>query len=102
MNTTHPDHVIAALIVADPKQARARLIERLRKARMHKGDCAAAIGCAHSTLLRWIRKLRLEPEIEKLEARARREGWHHGRVGGRPEGSTVANGAAPRGSRLPG
>lgn len=98
--TTHPNHEISALIRVQPKEAAKKVLAFLKDAKMHKGDAARQIGCAHSTLISWIRQLELAPEIEKLEAKAKKDGWHHGRVGGRPLGSTVANGAAPRGSKV--
>ena len=98
MSDYHPNHPIAALIIVDPKAAKLRILDHLRRAKMHRGDAAIAIGCAHSTFLSWVRKLDLEDEIGRLERKAKREGWHHGRIGGRPLGSTVENGAAPRNS----
>ncbi len=98
-SSTHPDHEIPALIRVSPGKARETILDVLRRAGMHQGDAAREFGCAHTTLRRWISKLALEGEIEEMEARAREEGWHHGRLGGRPKGATVAAGAAPRGSK---
>lgn len=92
----HPNHKISALIRIDPAAASKQLLDVLESKGMHKGEAAKAIGCAHSTLLAWIKQLNLFDKIAKLETTAIEKGWHHGRKGGRPEGSTVANGAAPR------
>ena len=100
MPNTHPDHEISAYIRVKPEEAKKRLLAALREAGMHKGEAAKALGCAYTTLLKWIDKLDLEETIQSMTERAEREGWHHGRKGGRPVGSTVANGAAPRGSRV--
>ena len=99
LSTTHPNHEISALIRVNPKEAKRRILAALRQTKMHKGDAAKLIGCVPSTFISWITQLDLAPEIERLAKKARTEGWHHGRKGGRPVGSTVANGAAPRGSR---
>lgn len=96
---THPNHEISALIRVAPKEAEKKVLAALRARKMHKGDASKLLGCAHSTLIDWIRLLGLAPKIEKLDAQAKKEGWHHGRNGGRPRGSTVENGAAPRGSK---
>lgn len=98
-SSTHPNHEISALIRVNQKEAKRRILAALRETGMHKGQAAKRLGCAHTTLLSWISQLGLAPEIEALDAAARKAGWHHGRVGGRPLGSTVENGAAPRGSR---
>ncbi len=99
-SSTHPNHEISALIRVQPAEAAKRILAALRETGMHKGEAAKRLGCAHSTLLSWIAQLHLAQKIEALAEKARKEGWHHGRLGGRPPGTTVANGAAPRGSRV--
>jgi len=87
---------IQGLIIAEPEKARKKILSALEASRMHMGDAAKRLGCAHSTLLRWIAQLALARPIEVLKARAIRQGWHHNKIGGRPKGSTVETGAAPR------
>lgn len=90
---------ITALMVIDPVSARHRIVEALRASGMHMGEAAASLGCSYMTLQRWIAKLDLGAQVEVMKTKSVKEGWHHGRKGGRPLGATVANGAAPRGSK---
>ena len=78
-----------ALIRLEPTRERAReasdaILAALRDNAMHKGETAKALGCAHGTLLGWIALLGLADKIARLEERSIAEGWHHGRLGGRP------------------
>lgn len=95
----HADHEITHLIAVDPTKAKAKILQALKAARMHKAVATKEIGCSHGTFLRWIVRLGMQQEIEEMAAKAVKEGWHHEERGGRPQGSTVANGAAPRNSR---
>lgn len=90
------NHEINYLITLDPTAARERILEALRKAKLHKEDAAKSLDCNYGTLLRWIKRLSLEKKIAMLTKQAKKEGWFHGRTGGRPLGSTVENGATPR------
>ena len=100
-SSTHPNHEISALIrVGNRAKAKEHILNALRASKMHKGDAVKRLRCAHTTYLFWVEQLGLAKVIEVLEAKAKKEGWHHGRKGGRPLGTTVANGAAPRGSRV--
>jgi len=99
-SSTHPNHEITALIRVNPEEAKRRILAALRETGMHKALAAKKIGCAHSTLIAWIAQLEMAKAIDTLVAKAQKEGWHHDRKGGRPTGTTVANGAAPRGSRV--
>jgi DNA-binding NtrC family response regulator len=78
-------HDITHLIHIDPKAAGKRILAALKEEGMHKGNAAKRIGCAHSTLLVWIKQLELIEEIEKMTQTAVTKGWHHGNVGGRPQ-----------------
>lgn len=76
------------LIHTHPEAARKQILDALRKSGMHKGEASKLLSIAHPTLLRYIAALRLADEIDRLVEVARREGWHHGRIGGRPAGAT--------------
>lgn len=93
---TYANHEINALITIDPAKAKEAICEALRSAGMHKGNAAKALGCTHSTLLRWIDKLDLDAEIAKLMKQAEKKGWRFNGRTGRPLGTTVENGAKPR------
>lgn len=91
---------ILALIIADPAKAKTKILVALQATGMHMVEAAKRLGCDNSTLLRWIDRLGMKRDVERMRARAEREGWHHKKHGGRPKGTTVANGAtAPRGSK---
>lgn len=88
------------LIIAFPDKARAKIIAALKKNGVHMGKASKALACSHVTLLRWIVKLGLEKEVEKMKKEAIKAGTYAGIGTGRPRGTTVANGAAPRGSKV--
>jgi uncharacterized protein YjcR len=77
-------HEINALISIDPKLAKKRIIDVMREAQMHRRAAAKKLGCDYATLHRWIKRLELETTLERLMVKAKREGWFHGRTGGRP------------------
>ena len=87
-------HEINALISIDPTKAKKTILAALKKAKMHKEDAAKLLGCNYVTLLRWISRLDMEAEIEEANTLAKKQGKFHDRKGGRPLGTTVANGAA--------
>lgn len=88
-------HEIFALIIADPPRASKIILGSLKENGMHKGQTAEALGCTHGTLLRWIAKLELSDQIDRMVEKADTQGWRHNGRTGRPRGTTVANGAAP-------
>ncbi len=75
---------IGYLIKVHPNQAKVKILDALRKAKMHKGNAAVILGCRHATLLDWLTVLDLHKTVERMIVQAKREGWFHGRVGGRP------------------
>lgn len=77
-------HEMGYLIRFDQLEAKKRLLAALRKAGTHKGDAAKIFECNHKTLIRWIDELGISGDVEAMIATAIKEGWHHGRVGGRP------------------
>ena len=89
-------HVLSAEITANPKAAKEKILGALRTAGMHMETAAAELGCAHNTLLRWIDKLGIGNDVEKLRVKARKEGWHHDKKGGRPVGTRNPPRAATR------
>lgn len=95
----YANHEINALISIDPEKAKDLILSALKKAKMHREEAAANLDCNYGTLLRWIVRLSMQREIARLTKAAKKEGWYHGRKGGRPTGTTIANGAARRGSR---
>lgn len=80
-------HELTAMIRINPAGARTKILDALREAGMHKGRAATALECRHQTLTQWIERLELGAEVEKMTARALKDGWHHGNVGGRPRDS---------------
>ena len=75
---------IGLLAQVDPEEAKRRIVEALQASGCHRDEAASAMGCSKHTLWRWIVSLDLEATITKLEKRAVREGWHHGKRGRPP------------------
>lgn len=88
-------HEVNALISVDPEKAKAKILAALKKAKWHKEDAAKVLDCNYVTLLRWITRLRMEKKIASETKLAKKAGTFHDRKGGRPKGTTVANGASP-------
>ena len=85
-----PRHDIHAMIQVQPKVAKEKILEALRRHGMHIGNAAEALGCSYNTFLRWVEELALGPAIEKMKVQAKREGWRHTQntpSTGRPAGS---------------
>lgn len=80
----YTNHEINALISIAPGDAKTRILDALRDAKMHRADAAKILDCHGDTLRRWIVRLGLETEIGKLMRVAKKEGWFHDRKGGRP------------------
>lgn len=79
-------HEMTALLVVDPKAARRRILDAYRKARANARDAAKILGCGERTLHRWVDRLMMKPDLERMARRAQREGWYHDKftLGGRP------------------
>lgn len=75
-------HRLTALIEVDPQRAREEIVEAFMNARACRADAASLIGCRRSTFMAWVARLKLEDELALIEARAKFEDWHHGKVGG--------------------
>ncbi len=75
-------HQMRSLIDVDPDRARREILAAVRKAKMHMGEAAKALECRQQTLLSWVRALDLEQEIDEMRETAKRNGWHHDRLGG--------------------
>jgi hypothetical protein len=94
---------MSALALVNKAEARKRVMSALEKHKVHKGKAAASLGLSYVALRDFVRQLGLEREVERLAARAKREGWfHEDSPMGRPKGSTIENGAAPWGSKRAG
>ncbi len=79
-----------ALITVEPGKAKEKILAALKTSKVHMATAAAALGCTHGTLLRWIADLELTRAVEQMKGKAIKEGWHHGRKGGRPVGKTAS------------
>ncbi len=81
------------LVRLDPKRAKGLILDAFRRAKAHHGDAAKLLDCSSSTLNSWMRTLGLGDEMDRMTAKAKREGWHHGRSRmspGRPRKSDAA------------
>ncbi len=75
-------HPMAALIVLAPEAAQKRIREMFIEGRACRESAALLLGCKRATFLAWVRKLGMESELLQIEQIAKRDGWHHGRLGG--------------------
>jgi len=76
--------VLAAQILTRPNEARQTILAAFRKCGAHRRNTAIELDCGHRTFDRWVAKLGLEAELAVIEEEAKKKGWHHGNVGGRP------------------
>lgn len=82
---------LLALITIDPKAAKKEILDAFREAKANRIDTAKALGCHHHTLTRWCEELGIREELDKLEKKALKEGWHHGKNRqGRPRKTEAA------------
>lgn len=91
--------LLGRMVRLDPKKLERIMIAALRKAGMHRGGAAADLGVSHAAISRWITRLGIGDQVAELEQRALKEGWHHGRRGGRPLGATDSVERRPRSDR---
>jgi hypothetical protein len=77
-------HRLSALIQISPEEARRELLEAYRNAGASRRDAAKLLGCDEDTFATWAKRLDLGAQLEALTDAAKLEGWHHGKVGGRP------------------
>ncbi len=70
-------HQLAALIEVDPKAAAKQICDAYVEGKASQRDAAAVLGVNESTYYRWVKLLDLSAALEKLKAKAKKEGWHH-------------------------
>lgn len=75
-------HRMMSIIEIDPDSARKEIVAAFVKAQCHYKETAEILGCKSHTVTRWARALGIKDELAKIEARAEKEGWHHGKKGG--------------------
>lgn len=72
-------HDLTAKIRLMPEEARAELTNAFKDAKCSRTEAAKALGCTVQTFISWVTKAGLRAEFERIEKRAKKEGWHHGR-----------------------
>lgn len=87
-----------ALVVAKPPEAAREIKAAYVRAKCCQNTTAAELGASLNTFRRWVEQLGLGEALAALEAKALEEGWHHGRVGGRPR-KDARSGEVEHGSR---
>jgi hypothetical protein len=75
-------HVIKALIQVDRRAAKKVVKQAYVDAQCSITDAASSIGCGRRTFLLWARELGLEDWLRSTGQIAKRDGWHHEKVGG--------------------
>lgn len=86
-------HDLTAMLRLMPKEARKKLTEAFRDSRCSRTAAAEKLGCTLGTFISWVNKAGLREEFARIEKRAKKEGWHHGRdrmSPGRPKKSQAA------------
>ena len=74
-----------AMMLIDPIAAKKEIIKAFRDAHAHRGDLADFLGVSRKVLYGWIDRLGLADVLDRIEETAKKAGWHHGRLGGRPK-----------------
>ena len=83
--------MMTAVVKVNPTKARVDILRAYEKTKCDLTAVSVLLGCSYNTLQRWVVALNLQPQLDRLKARALREGWHHGknRNGGRPVTKTT-------------
>jgi transposase len=71
---SYQKHPMASLIDVQPDEARKRILEAYAECGLQQGDAAAMLNVAESTLIRWVKRLAMGPQVEALRERARKKG----------------------------
>jgi hypothetical protein len=79
---------LTPFVTTDPEKVRRLIRAAMKDAKCKRSDAARILDASAATLANWIDILDMEDELQRLEIQAKKEGWHHGDVGGRPKGST--------------
>lgn len=66
---------LGMLVDFHPKEASEKILAAFVAAKANRAACAKALVVSRETLWRWVKKLGLEKSIERVEKKARREGW---------------------------
>jgi len=71
---------------ANPGRAVGKIIKAYRKTGANLQAAAVLLGTTERTMHRWVIRLELTKELQRLKEAALKEGWHHdhSRHGGRP------------------
>lgn len=78
---------MTALIVVDPAQARREIRNAMTRAGGVRDRAAELMGCGRATFHRWVVRLGMAEDLDRIEAKAKREKWYGGGVGqGWPKG----------------
>jgi len=77
-------HDFTALVRSNPAEAKEKLIADYKAAHCCLTDVALKHGVQLRTVGAWVKELGIGVELLLLEDQAKKEGWHHGRRGGRP------------------
>lgn len=84
------------LVKFKPSEAKEKILAALREAKTNKGQAIKLLDCTYSTLYRWFDELDMRGDVEKLEARAAKEGWAEIGRTGRPPTEPRKKPGAPR------
>lgn len=88
------ERALTHVIELEPEKAAASMLDAYQRARCKSRQAALDVGVTERTWIRWVIRLdgllmgtkkgTMSERMDKLKAKAQREGWHHKDVGGRP------------------
>lgn len=78
-------HLLTALMVTDPEEAKRTILAAYKDEGAHAGNAATSLGVSRVTFERWVVRLGIRDEIEKILKTAKKQGWWKGNGGGRPK-----------------
>jgi hypothetical protein len=71
----------------EPAKARDAIIAAFKRAQCNREVTAKLLKISKRSLSRYIELLEMSAKLDALEVKAIRDGWHHGKLGGRPLGA---------------
>lgn len=75
-------HAATVLLEVDPEVAWKTILRAFVKANGSRTKAAFLLGCSRSTFYRWVERLGAEEKLRTVEKILKRDGLHHGRLGG--------------------
>lgn len=91
------EHELAAVIRVDPARAAETMLDAYKATGCNAKEAARKFSFTQQTWIRYVKRVdaalrkkgltRLTPRLRMVKASAKKQGWHHHNLGGRPTGS---------------